>query len=144
MLSCRLRNLLIEKVNKSYWWHVVPTDPNAYEKRGKFFASTYSQASFYGKPMHEPERVSIHNPLCGSSEKEILKELFPTNYEQLHNQVTDEGNGWYKRRINLDSKISRAAKRKRYDSVVLICSNGKKILKKNCKPGAIELNLLYP
>ena len=142
MLSCRSINLLIEKVNKSYWWHVVPADPTAYEKRGKFFASTYLQASFYGKPKHGPERVSIQNPLCGSSEEEILKELFPANHNELYNQVLDEGNGWYKRRINLDSKISLTAKRNGYDSIVLICSNGKNSLEKNRKPRSIELNLL--
>ena len=142
MLPRRLKNILIEKINKSDWWHVIPADPNAYKKRGKFLASTYLQASFYGKPQNNPEKILIKNPLCGSSESEILKELFPSKYRELYKQVLDEGNGWYKRRIGLDSKISRMTERKGYDAIVLIGSDGKNSLEKNRKPKSIELNLL--
>ena len=143
MLSCRLRNSLVEKINKSEWWHVIPEDLKAYEKRGKFLASTYSQASFYGRPKDEPERVFIRNPLCGTSELEILRQLFPTNRKELYEQVLDVGDDWYKRRVDLDSKIFYTAKRNGYDAVVLITSNGKKDLEKNRKPWSIELNLLW-
>jgi hypothetical protein len=144
VLSCRLRNVLIEKVNKSHWWHVVPSDPKSYEKRGKFFASTYSQASFYGSPKDKPERVFIQNPLCGTSEKEILKKLFPANHKELSKEVADEEGGWYRRRISLDSKILKKAKQNGYDAIVLIGSGGKRGLEKNRKPNSIELNILYP
>jgi len=144
MLSYRLKNILIEKINKSDWWHVVPADPDAYKKRGKFLTSTYLQASFYGKPQNTPEKVLIKNPLCGNSESEILKKLFPVNHREFYKQVLDdERDGWYKRRIALDSKISKTAKIKGYDAVALLGSNGKNSLKKNCKPRSIELNLLY-
>ncbi len=145
MLSCRLKNILIEKINKSDWWHVVPADPDAYKKRGKFLASTYSQASFYGKPQINPEKVLIKNPLCASSEPEILKELFPANHKELYKKVLDdEDDRWYKCRIGLDAKVSRTAKIKGYDAVVLLGSTGENSLNKNRKPGFIELNLLYP
>ena len=69
MNANRLKKVLINKVNSSYWWHVTPRDPNAYKKRGKFLASTYTQAEFYGRPNIEPENVEISNPIFGFSEK---------------------------------------------------------------------------
>ena len=71
-----IKRVLIDKINKSEWWHVSPRDPNAYSKRGKFLASTYQQAEFYGRPNDIPEKVRISNPVYGFSEIEILKKLF--------------------------------------------------------------------
>jgi hypothetical protein len=71
-----LKDVLIQKINAGEWWHVTPQDPDAYKKRGKFLASTYLQAEFYGRPKLDPERVEIKNPVFGFSENEILKQLF--------------------------------------------------------------------
>ena len=71
-----MKKLLIQKINQSNWWHVLPRDPDAYKKRGKFLASTYLQAEFYGEPLIEPEKVKIKNPIFGFSEEEILVQLF--------------------------------------------------------------------
>lgn len=35
-LTDKLKEVLVRKVNKSFWWHVVPSDPDAYKKRGNF------------------------------------------------------------------------------------------------------------
>lgn len=71
-----IKNVLIEKINNSEWWHVPPQDPEAYKKRGKFFASTFLQAEFYGKPNDNSEKINIKNPIFGFSEFEILEQLF--------------------------------------------------------------------
>jgi len=55
---------LVDYINRKHWWHVTPL---AYQKRGKFFASTYSEAEFWGRPNHEPERVCINNPFVGDN-----------------------------------------------------------------------------
>src|SRR5262249_3655081 len=34
-------------------------------KRGKFFASTFAEAEFYGRPLDTPERVTISRPVVG-------------------------------------------------------------------------------
>jgi hypothetical protein len=52
-------------VNKSDWWHVPPLDRTAYSKRGKFYASSFVQAEFYGRPLDEAQRVTIAKPFCG-------------------------------------------------------------------------------
>jgi hypothetical protein len=52
---------LVEHINRKNWWHVTPVDPLAYQKRGKFLASTYSDAEFYGRPNDEPEKVFYQN-----------------------------------------------------------------------------------
>lgn len=45
-MSINIKEVLIDKINKSEWWHVTPADPEAYSKRGKFLSSTYQQAEF--------------------------------------------------------------------------------------------------
>ncbi len=139
----KIKDILIEKVNKSDWWHVLPGDEFAYKKRGKFLASTYHQAEFYGRPNINPEKVKISNPVFGFSEREILKILFgPTSGVKMLKNLEDDNN-FYKKRIALDAKIFEKAKLLRYDSVVLICKKGKKALMQNKKPNSIELNLLH-
>ncbi len=140
-----LKEILINKINKSFWWHTSPGDPNAYKKRGKFLASTYSQAEFYGRPNMEPEKVHISNPLFGFSEKEILEQLFPGMSEELLKDA--EGNddydkNWYNKRIALDGKMYRQAKKMGYDTIALLAPKGKKYLERNRKPRSIELNLI--
>lgn len=49
---------LIAHINRKSWWHVPPRDPRAYERRGKFYASSFREAEFYGRPLDDPERVS--------------------------------------------------------------------------------------
>lgn len=142
MKKTEIKQTLIEKVNKSEWWHAVPRDPDSYKKRGKFLASTFRQAEFYGRPNDIPERVSIVNPVYGFSEREILKKLFPEEYKTLESGVLGESEDRYERRIGLDAKMFRKAKSLGYDAIVLIGSNGRAYLEKNKKPYSIELNLL--
>ena len=54
---------LIAHINRQAWWHVPPRDPRASEKRGKFYSSSFREAEFWGRPLDEPERVSISSPL---------------------------------------------------------------------------------
>jgi hypothetical protein len=67
-------NRIIAHVNRKAWWHVPPQDPMAYSKRGKFFASSFSEAEFYGRPLDAPQRVLIAKPLIGD-EQAIAKIL---------------------------------------------------------------------
>jgi hypothetical protein len=143
-MNTSLKRILINKINKSQWWHATPYDPSAYKKRGKFLASTYQKADFYGRPNDIPEKVSISNPIYGTSEIGILKCLFPQEFKKLYSEVLREENGWYNRRIRLDSKMYKRAKKLGYDAIVLLAHNGIKYLKRNRKPHSIELNLLYP
>lgn len=133
---------LVQKINNSMWWHVPPKDPEAYKKRGKFFASTFLQASFYGRPNDEPSKVRIHNPVYGFSEEEILIKLFgrPEALSLLKSVTDDEK--FYNARIILDAKIYQKARRLGHDAVVLIVPSGRVALQKNKKPNSIELNLL--
>jgi len=135
-----MKELLIEKINNSCWWHVPPRDPNAYEKRGKFLTSTYQQAEFYGRPNLSPEKVAICNPLFGFSEREILKTLFGENIaNKLSRNI--EATDSYKARIDLDAKMHNAAVYKGYDAIVLMTPSGRNALEVGRKPISIELNL---
>jgi len=139
----KIKEILVDKINRSEWWHVPPQDPDAYNKRGKFLASTYHQAEFYGRPNDIPDKVFITNPVYGFSEKEILKQLFSENDSSyLLDKVLKGKKYWYQERIKLDAKMFKKAKSLGHDAIVLMARTGRKELERNRKPSSIELNLL--
>jgi hypothetical protein len=141
-----MRELLIRKINQSLWWHVPPSDNNAYKKRGKFLASSYLQAEFYGLPNIDGEKVQIQNPVFGFSEPEIFEQLFQGDeLEAGYSVFQDLLNGCadlYKKRIALDAKMFEKAKELGFDAIVLMTEAGKKSLQLGQKPRSIELNLV--
>ncbi len=157
-MKINIKEVLINKINKSEWWHVSPADPDAYNKRGKFLASTYQHAEFYGRLNDIPAKVCITNPVYGFSEKEIILQLFQgghnnrflRDYEKLKSRAFQPSakddykyvNYWYQKRIRLDAAMFKKAKLLGHDAIVLLTRNGRKELKKNRKPSSIELNLL--
>lgn len=44
---------LVSHVNRKDRWHVPPVDPDAYEKRGKFFSVSFRAAEFWGRLLDE-------------------------------------------------------------------------------------------
>lgn len=143
MSKKELRKILIDKINNSYWWHVPPRDPDAYKKRGKFLASTYAQAEFYGRPNIEPEKVKITKPIFDFSEDGILRQLFYKRYKKLSlsEDAIDEPDS-YEKRIEVDKKMCERARKNGYDAIVLLTRAGKLCLERNRKPNSVELNLL--
>ena len=157
-MRINIKEVLTDKINKSEWWHVTPRDPQAYKKRGKFLASTYQKAEFYGRPNDIPDKVFITNPIYGFSEKEILLQLFPgehnnrflEEYKKMKladlrassKDVYKHAEYWYQKRIRLDAAMFKRAKSLGYDAIVLIAAVGRKALERNRKPRSIELNLL--
>ena len=137
-----MKNILIQKINGSAWWHVPPRDPLAYKKRGKFLASTYLQAEFYGKPNINPEKVNIKNPIFGFSEYEILQKLFGSKASKYLSEVNNPVKGFFKRRFSLDAVMYKKAKSLKYDSIILMTKTGERALRKGRKPNSIELNLI--
>ena len=106
---------LMSHINRKGWWHVPPLDPNAYRKRGKFLASSFAEAEFYGRPLDEPQRVRIANPLIGDEET-ICRHLFG----RAMPVPEPEQPSFIKVRLALDGRIRRAAMGKGYDSVVVM------------------------
>src|SRR6266403_5398414 len=124
---------LIKHVNRKDWWHVPPADPGAYSKRGKFLASTYAEAEFYGRPLDEPQKVSIAKPVVGD-EKTIAKALgVPPQYQGMTlEQIAAH-----------DARWKKAALKKGFDSIVLLHPKGCAQFKSNCKlPASEERNVL--
>jgi hypothetical protein len=115
---------------------VPPLDPRAYQKRGKFLASSYQEAQLYGRPLILSLKVNVSNPFIGYEalmEKKLLGSLAsgPT--------IT------IKARLALDGRLKRAAVRLGYDSIVLVARESyRKYLKTGKLPAKIELNLMYP
>jgi len=129
---------LITYVNRKEWWHVPPQDPHAYAKRGKFLASSFREAEFWGRPLDQPQHVSIANPLVGDEET-IERELFGKRMSE----------GWDERegsvveaRWALDAKIKKAAEAKGYDSIMLMSPRGLAQYRAAGKlPRSLELNV---
>jgi hypothetical protein len=125
---------VVAHVNRKSWWHVPPQDPNAYRKRGKFLASSFREAEFWGRPLDEPQRVAIAVPLVGD-EPAIERELFGKRIST--GELTIE------RRFKLDAKMKRTALAKRYDSILLMAPKTFARFKATGKiPRSLELNVL--
>jgi hypothetical protein len=129
----RIRRL-IQRINRKDWWHVQPVDPRAYQKRGKFFASSFSEAEFYGRPQDEPEKVTIASPVVGSND---------TIERKLLGGVKSCPDITVRERFALDAKLHRAALAKGCDSIVLMTKAGFRAFQKDGEmPRSIELNVV--
>lgn len=125
---------LVAHVNRKEWWHVPPRDPSAYSKRGKFLASSFREAEFWGRPLDEPQRVTVAHPLVGDEEA-IERKLFGRRVSSETISV--------KERWALDAKMKVAAQAEGYDSIALITPKAFSAFKKSGKlPRSIELNIL--
>ncbi len=125
---------LIAHVNRKDWWHVPPRDPSAYSKRGKFLASSFREAEFWGRPLDEPQRVTIARPLIGDEEtieKSLLGRRVSTD------DISMEA------RWALDARIRREALARGFDSIVLLSPKAfSEFNKTGVLPRSIELNVL--
>jgi hypothetical protein len=135
-----LLNSLVRHINRKNWWHVPPRDPTAYCKRGKFYASTFQEAEFWGRPLDQPQRVTLLKPLVGD-DNEIETKLLGRATQQ---PALDSGYilEW---RWRLDAKLKKAALAKGYDCIVLMTPKGFAQFQREGKiPRSIELNDLKP
>lgn len=125
---------LVAHVNRKAWWHVPPRDATAYSKRGKFFASSFSEAEFWGRPLDAPQKVVVKRPLVGD-EDTIERALLGhrVSYEDI-----DVEERW-----DTDAKMRGAALAKGYDSIVLMTSKAyAKFKASGTLPRSMELNVL--
>jgi hypothetical protein len=124
---------VIARVNRKNWWHVPPQDPEAYSKRGKFFASSFSEAEFYGRPLDIPQRVVITNPLVG--DEEAIGDVLGIPPQR-------EGMGLEEIAAH-DALWKSTALAKGFDSIVLMTPKAFAQFKSDGKlPRSLELNLL--
>jgi len=129
-----MRSQLILQISRKKWWHVPPADPTAYQKRGKFLSSSFREAEFYGRPLDEPEMVSVMSP-CVGDEQAIEKMLFGKRLSRDDMSIRE--------RLDLDAKMKSAALKMGFDSIVLTGPKGFEEYQKSGKiPRSIELNLL--
>jgi len=133
------RKTLIAKINRKDWWHVTPGDPRAYDKRGKFYASTFGEGEFWGRPLDTPERITIQNPVIGD-EPEVWRVLFgkPVKFPGMNHPRVLE---W---RWKLDARMKTVALKKGYDAIVIMSTAAFKKYVAGKLPRSIELNVLNP
>ena len=136
---------LIQRINRKDWWHVAPVDRNSYSKRGKFLASTYREAEFWGRPNDRPERVTVRNPLVGDEatiELTLLGRYESKSWPDIAEDIA-AGKAFAERRYALDAKLYKAGLAKGYDAIVLLSpSSFAKFKAEGRIPLSIELNLL--
>ena len=126
---------LIAHVNRKNWWHVLPVDPTAYRKRGKFLASSFEAAEFYGRPLDEPQKVIVAKPLIGD-ERTISRVL---HIPPQHDDMT------LKQIAAHDALWRNEALKKGFDSIVLMAPKCFAEWKVSGKiPRSTELNILEP
>ncbi len=111
-----------------------PQNSKAYHQRGKFLASTYAEAEFWGRPLDDPQKVKVARPLIGD-EATIERALF--------GRLISDQDISLKKRWALDAKMKRVATAKGYDSIVLMASVPfKRYIATGKLPRSIELNIL--
>jgi hypothetical protein len=132
-MSKSFQDKLVAHVNRKKWWHVPPAEPDAYAKRGKFLASSFADAEFYGRPLNEPEGVAISKPLVGD-EKQIAKVL----------GIPPQRAGMSLKQIAAhDAKWRNAALKKGFDAILLMAPKCFTEWKATGKiPRSLELNIL--
>jgi len=120
-------------VNRKNWWHVPPVDPNAYRKRGKFLASSFEAAEFYGRPLDEPQKVTIAKPIVGD-EGAITRVL----------GIPPQREGMTLKQIAAhDARWRNAGLKKGFDAIVLMAPMCFAQFKASGKiPRSLELNIL--
>jgi hypothetical protein len=126
---------LIAFVNRKNWWHVPPVNPKAYSKRGKFLASSFGEAEFWGRPLDKPQKVIVAKPLIGD-ERTISRVL---RIPPQHDDMT------LKQIAAHDALWRNAAVKKGFDSIVLMAPKCFSEWKMRGKiPRSTELNILEP
>lgn len=126
---------LIRHINRKHWWHVPPRDATAYRTRGRFLASSFKEAEFWGRPLDEPQHVTIAHPLVGD-EQTIERKLFGRRVS------TDDIS--MEERWVLDTKMKKAALAKGFDSIILMTPKAFSTFKASGKlPRSMELNVLH-
>ncbi len=132
-VPAHLMGKLVRHVNRKKWWHVPPADPNAYIKRGKFLASSYAEAEFWGRPLDDPQKVCVAKPLVGD-ERTISGALGvrPQHEGMTLKQITAH-----------DARWRNAALKKGFDSILLMSPKCFAEFKASGKlPCSLELNIL--
>lgn len=133
-----MRDKLIAHINRKDWWHVPPQDAKAYQKRGKFYASTFREAEFWGRPLDQAQHVSIANPLIGDEDNLELKLL-----GRLIPEPDPDSPKVLEWRWKLDARMKNAALAEGYDAIVLLTPKAFAAYKECGKiPRSIELNVL--
>lgn len=139
MASMRKESIqhFVSHINRKRWWHCPPQDPKSYKKRGKFFASSFADAELYGRPLDEPQRVEVCNPLVGSEDHVLFLLGIPKRCPD------PEDPRFYEKRIALDVKMRNAALARGYDSIAILHPTAFSTYRKIGKiPRSIELNIL--
>jgi len=123
---------LISHINRHEWWRTAIPDVKAVEARGSFYASSYREAEFYGRPIETPFDVNVSNPLFGD-EAHIMETLgLPLPGQKIE----------IKERFALDAKMKRLATIRGYDSIALVTIKGyEKYKTTGSIPRSVELQV---
>ncbi|MEK7398759.1 MAG: hypothetical protein AAB116_17640 [Candidatus Poribacteria bacterium] len=123
---------IISHINSHRWWRTTLPDEKIIKARGLFYASSYKEAEFYGRPIDTPFKVNVKKPLFGD-EAYIMRAL------SLQLPTQDIG---IKERFALDAKMMRLATAKDYDSIALVTTKAYEMyLNTGVIPRSIELQI---
>lgn len=64
LLSEETRKRVIKRINQREWWR-TRVNKDVLQERGLFLVSSFRYAEFYGRPLDNPFKVDLKNPLIG-------------------------------------------------------------------------------
>jgi hypothetical protein len=123
---------LISYINSHSWWRTALPGEKAVNARGLFYASSFKDAEFYGRPIDTPFRVKVTNPLF--SDEPLIMQFLGLSLQSPGISI--------KERFALDAKMMELAALKGYDSIALTTTKAyEKYIVTSRIPRSIELQV---
>ena len=124
---------MIDHINHRKWYRTALPGAEAIQERGTFYASSYAEAEFYGRPIEEPFDVNVSNPLVG--DEITIMQTLGIEPPDMINSIDD--------RFALDAKMKKAAQAQGYDAIAVLTEPAFDRYKTTGRmPRSIELNVL--
>lgn len=131
LLAEEIGRRVTKKINQREWWRTW-VNKEALQERGLFLVSSFRYAEFYGRPLNNPFKVDLKNPLIGD-------EAFVMDFLGLSVPHEDMSG---KEILEMEAKKMSAGIAKGFDSIVIISPNEFKKLKESGRlPNGYELQV---
>ena len=113
-VSTASRAKLVAYIKAHKWWRTALPSKTAIKARGVFYASSFHEAEFYGRPLDTPFMLEVISPLFGD-ESHIMEMLeLPLPPDNISG----------KERFALDAEMLKRARGLGYDSIALMTPAG--------------------
>ncbi len=143
LLSNETTMRVIKRINQREWWRTW-INKQALKERGLFLESCFRSAEFYGRPLDNPFKVNLKNPLIGDDEFVMstlgLPPIVWASYKDGMEEISEKEN----KIIKMQSVKMRIAMDMGFDSIAILSANDFKRLKEKGRlPNGYDLQVFF-